>query len=644
MLFLFFNKNLYSKNFYNLISSAIIIWSFICFVYLPLGDCLSFEIGAQSAKALRDRLQKNSKTIPETGILLSRSGTSNTAPLRVLIGIYIESMGNFQATDMSFDVDLYLYMHWRDRSLNHSNEEYILVNDPKVRDRMWLPDLYFANARNSKFHEVTAPNFNLFIDKDGNIAYSIRITLNVACNLDLANYPMDRQTCGIRIISYAYVESQVNVTWFTANSTRYNPEIGLPEFKIEQLTPDYCDEDKFSCLEAIIHLNRQIGYHLVQSFIPTALIVMISWVSFWIDRRAVPARVTLSFTTLLSLSTLGNGLRFGLPQVAYAKAIDFWFGSCMFFVFLSLVEFAAVNSYMREAEKYERLASYTAKKELHLHDDNSRWSPDESCGESSLLIFGGTNEGPNGFGSRIMSFANLLVPSLFLSTNRNTKKVVSLTPTKGFISSNQNMGNGQMKQEIKSPPSNCRLDNLCPSSDKKVNLGLRLSEHMELRSYEDFNIGGDVEEESEEKSLPSTNLLISISPKHNLNNNNITQKQLLNGNNFSPSENRRNIVVPEMQPWPPSPYEKGRAPPPAPRRVRKTNSCAGGGCSTNCGGLEQKSPMATSHFLRQGFHYSRKGLNIDRWSRILFPAVFTLWNIYYWSYYLWYIQMNGPHH
>jgi len=55
--------------------------------------------------------------------------------------------------------------------------------------------------------------------------------------------------------------------------------------------------------------------------------VVISWVSFWIDRRAVPARVTLSFTTLLSLSTLGNGLRFGLPMVSYAKAIDYWFGS-----------------------------------------------------------------------------------------------------------------------------------------------------------------------------------------------------------------------------------------------------------------------------------------------------------------------------
>lgn len=57
---------------------------------------------------------------------------------------------------------------------------------------------------------------------------------------------------------------------------------------------------------------------------------------------AVPARVTLSFTTLVSLTTLvrlsdcapldprrllqGNGLRYDLPQVSYAKAIDLWYG------------------------------------------------------------------------------------------------------------------------------------------------------------------------------------------------------------------------------------------------------------------------------------------------------------------------------
>lgn len=81
--------------------------------------------------------------------------------------------------------------------------------------------------------------------------------------------------------------------------------------------------DDFSCLSGKIFLSRSLGYNLLQSYIPTSLIVMISWVSFWIDRRAVPARVTLSFTTLVSFTTLGSGLRIG-AQVSYAKALDIW--------------------------------------------------------------------------------------------------------------------------------------------------------------------------------------------------------------------------------------------------------------------------------------------------------------------------------
>lgn len=122
----------------------------------------------------------------------------------------------------------------------------------------------------------------------------------------------------------------MNVTWFDENPIRHNPEIGLPEFQITAVSKGYCNgtyryammsdshklgkiqedlctepvPDDFSCLSGLLYLSRSIGYNLVQSYIPTGLIVMISWVSFWIDRRAVPARVTLSFTTLVSLTTL----------------------------------------------------------------------------------------------------------------------------------------------------------------------------------------------------------------------------------------------------------------------------------------------------------------------------------------------------
>ncbi|VDM55384.1 unnamed protein product [Angiostrongylus costaricensis] len=171
--------------------------------------------------------------------------------------------------------------------------------------------------------------------------------------------------------SDAYAKNEMNATWFTIGPIRYNPEIGLLEYHITSLEHSYCNGvfhytitsnsssiGDFSCLIGIVNLKRAIGYHLVQSYIPTALILIValSWVSFWIDRRAVPARVSLSFTTLLTLSTQGNGIRYALPPVSYAKAIDYFYVVCMLFIFGVLQELAMVNSYMRRANKYNHMA------------------------------------------------------------------------------------------------------------------------------------------------------------------------------------------------------------------------------------------------------------------------------------------------
>uniref|UniRef100_A0AC34RQW1 Ig-like domain-containing protein n=1 Tax=Panagrolaimus sp. JU765 TaxID=591449 RepID=A0AC34RQW1_9BILA len=298
---------------------------------------------------------------------IPRKSFNETLPVK--IGFYVESLGNFRSTEMAFDVDLYLYMSWKDEAMKHDEDDYVLINDKPILEQMWVPDLYFANARTAYFHDVTIPNFSVFINRDGVISYGTRVTLTVACNLVLQNYPLDTQTCSIKIISYAHVKHEMNVTWFSDGAVRYNPEIGLPEFKIMAIRPDYCNGTfhytitdnssrigDFSCLLGLIELKRAIGYHLVQSYLPNAAIVIISWVSFWIDCTAVPARVSLSFTCLLTLSTQGNGLRYALPPVSYSKAIDHWFGVCMLFIFGVLLEFALVNSYMRRANKYNSMA------------------------------------------------------------------------------------------------------------------------------------------------------------------------------------------------------------------------------------------------------------------------------------------------
>ncbi|MCL4151404.1 UNVERIFIED_CONTAM: hypothetical protein GTU68_066211 [Idotea baltica] len=51
------------------------------------------------------------------------------------------------------------------------------------------------------------------------------------------------------------------------------------------------------------------------------IIVAISWVSFWLDPTAIPGRVTLGVTTLLTLTTLAAGIRQTLPPVSYVKVL-----------------------------------------------------------------------------------------------------------------------------------------------------------------------------------------------------------------------------------------------------------------------------------------------------------------------------------
>lgn len=73
---------------------------------------------------------------------------------------------------------------------------------------------------------------------------------------------------------------------------------------------------KFTCIEARFHLERQMGYYLIQMYIPSLLIVILSWISFWINMDAAPARVGLGITTVLTMTTQSSGSRASLPKVS----------------------------------------------------------------------------------------------------------------------------------------------------------------------------------------------------------------------------------------------------------------------------------------------------------------------------------------
>ena len=147
----------------------------------------------------------------------------------------------------------------------------------------------------------------------------------------------------------------------------------------------------FTVLAVSFRLKRHLGFYVIQDFIPTLLIVMLSWVGFWIDNHCVPARVSLGITTVLSITTLFFGIQATLPKVGYIKAIDYYLLGSFFFVFGALIEFAIICTVKdKSINKTEISSSETESapdsNSLHARwaDRNTRHAPGEPKQESEV--------------------------------------------------------------------------------------------------------------------------------------------------------------------------------------------------------------------------------------------------------------------
>lgn len=109
----------------------------------------------------------------------------------------------------------------------------------------------------------------------------------------------------------------------------------------------------YSSLSFTVHLSREMGFYIMDYYLPSIMIVSISWVSFWLQADATPPRIMLGTSTMLSFITLASAQGKTLPKVSYIKMSEVWFLACCFFIFMSLVEFAFVNTIWRRKNNVE---------------------------------------------------------------------------------------------------------------------------------------------------------------------------------------------------------------------------------------------------------------------------------------------------
>ncbi|OWR46165.1 glycine receptor subunit alpha-4 like protein [Danaus plexippus plexippus] len=110
------------------------------------------------------------------------------------------------------------------------------------------------------------------------------------------------------LFSVSHTVHDLVFIWNLTDPLVVNPDIELPQLDIANNFTSDCTIEystgNFTCLAVVFNLRRRLGYHLFHTYIPSALIVVMSWISFWIKPEAIPARVTLGVTSLLTLGNL----------------------------------------------------------------------------------------------------------------------------------------------------------------------------------------------------------------------------------------------------------------------------------------------------------------------------------------------------
>ncbi|GIY13455.1 glycine receptor subunit alpha-3 [Caerostris extrusa] len=267
-------------------------------------------------------------------------------PLNVTFAITIIDIDEINTGTMDFRIHGYIFNNWIDDRLLVSNTE--IVN-AKCSHYIWVPDMVFETAKSAQ----QFGNRFLYIDKDKNVTLAERYAFKVGCLMNFENYPFRHSDLPVlhhsqsKSYKMSSTDKEVNPQWndlngnepisFFKNIEPLQFHLGKPTTYTMKLGYNGAS---YTYLYMSIHLMRRLTGSIINIYLPSTLIVAVSWVTFWLRVEAAPARVALIVTSLLTLCTQVQQNKSLLPPLNYITAVDIWLFVCILMIFSSLIEFA----------------------------------------------------------------------------------------------------------------------------------------------------------------------------------------------------------------------------------------------------------------------------------------------------------------
>ncbi len=107
--------------------------------------------------------------------------------------VNINNINSVSEVNMDYSLDIFFRQLWVDKRLKFDlsadgiNE---LVIGSDMLHKIWVPDTFIANDKRTYFHKATVQNKFIRINPDGQVLYSMRMTVTASCPMNFRYFPM----------------------------------------------------------------------------------------------------------------------------------------------------------------------------------------------------------------------------------------------------------------------------------------------------------------------------------------------------------------------------------------------------------------------------------------------------------------------
>lgn len=261
----------------------------------------------------------------------------------------ILDVDKIDSAEQNFTLNLYVLFRWSDPRLAHAEEGVVIRNLSEI----WSPRLTIMNTQrlwaNTKDKVEISPA--------GEVTYRLHVFGDFSQPLDLHDFPHDKHVFEVPLVAAGYRPGEVV----------FLPSPDIDSFIAEKLSVADWEITGMQGVSRTVSLEngielpgfvfsfeakRLIHHYIVKAIIPLMLIVMMSWVVFWIDPEQVSNQLSVAVTTVLTLIAYHIALSGRLPQIPYLTQMDKFLFSSTILVFLSLIE-VVITSHLSSTKRID---------------------------------------------------------------------------------------------------------------------------------------------------------------------------------------------------------------------------------------------------------------------------------------------------